>query len=306
MATEFSTWWHGVPALPLSRTSASYKALRRIWADQTINSRTGARGFYRWDTEDYLTPVLWQTWAILPDFCALADLLRSVGVPVGHISEAKWAYACEEETGHGRAFVIPDIMLHYRDERGDGLVAIEAKRPGVGAKSADLAKLQQYVSLPSTRAIARRHGVFLVSRSAERASTQAGDQRFPVLTWEAVLGAQALAAKKIFGSPSATRLVEDWIRSLASRHGLGPRHQALQPLHTQYASAQGHEIAAGLDLSDAARAFIMGSECVEAARAGNTPAPPFPWLAQEPAAVTCSTPGFQSTADRRQCLWKLR
>jgi hypothetical protein len=61
---EATYWWQFLPALP-ERASQEYYTLRRIWADHTMNTTKRGRGFYWWGTEDNMTPVLFQNWAVL-------------------------------------------------------------------------------------------------------------------------------------------------------------------------------------------------------------------------------------------------
>lgn len=301
---DFAAWWQGIAALPVSRNEQGYFALRRIWADQTINTRGGARSFYRWGTEDYLTPALWQNWSIFEDADALASFLRTAGAPVGRVKRARWAYACEELTGIGRSFVTPDIMVKYEDEAGIGLLAIEAKRARKAAKLEDARKLEQYRALPSARDIARRHGCFLVSEAVTAATRRNTGDRFPIVSWETLATSQIAAAHLLPIDIRARKLTADWIARAFARQGVGRSVSAPDPQGSRYGRPDSYEAIRTLGLPDRVGLFIMGSESVEGSLRGEMPAPPLPWLADEPTVADISRPMFQSTSDRRVCRWR--
>jgi hypothetical protein len=200
-ATQASprAWWNVVPALPAGPSDQAYYALRRVWGDHTI---AGARSFDRWGSEDNITPALFQNWAMFADPNAIAPLVQAAGGSVGTMTRARWAYACEEmldaslRTGHARGFVIPDIVLHFEDEQGIGLVAFEVKKPGIATAAADGYKLATYRDLPSMRKIGRRYGCLLVSeRVAERSAAAVGGAS-PVLIWEQLAQMQSAVARQ--------------------------------------------------------------------------------------------------------------
>ena len=74
--SEADQWWQVMPALPVSPETQHHAALRRIWADHTINTRAKGRGYYHWGTEDHITPALFQIWAIFNNPQALCTLLK--------------------------------------------------------------------------------------------------------------------------------------------------------------------------------------------------------------------------------------
>ena len=301
---DFDVWWRGIAALPQGPHEHAYFALRRIWADQTINSKAGARSFYRWGTEDHLTPALWQNWRLFADVNAMRPFLLAAGVRAGDLTRVQWAYACEELTGVGRSFVTPDIMVQFEDERGTGLLAIEAKKPAQPAKVEDLRKLRQYCALPSTKAIPRRYGCFLVSEAAAVATTKNTEGRHPVVTWEALAEFQTAAARLLPIEMATRDLVEYWLKRAYSREGILAAAPAPSSLAKQYGSEAAYEAVRALNLPAQIELFLLGSECVEATFKGETAAPPMLWLAEEPTLSDVSRPQFQSTADRRVCRWR--
>lgn len=300
---NFNAWWQGVAALPLDCSEQAYFVLRRIWADQTINTPTGARSFYRRGTEDHVTPALWQNWYLFEDPNAMAPFLRTAGARVGELKRVQWAYACEELTGVGRSFVTPDIIVHYEDEKGPGILAIEAKRHGQYAKREDRLKLDQYCKLPSMRGISRRHGCFLVSEKAKEATRTNTDDHYPVVTWEELAFAQRDATHFLSIEPSSRTVVENWIARAFDRVGLGSAAPTPSPHSIHFGTAAGYAAIRERKLPPKVELFLMGSECVEASWLGIVPEAPLPWLASEPVGADVRRKGFQTTDDRRVCRW---
>ena len=131
-------WWTVVPALPEGPHTQEAHALRWVWFDHTMNTfetaadgslRPRARGFYTEGTEDHLTPTVFQTWAALGAPQAwLPQLLELFGLaPAGQVEAARWCYFFEEYTPV-RMRPIADIVLAWRDEAGEAVLVIEAKR----------------------------------------------------------------------------------------------------------------------------------------------------------------------------------
>lgn len=301
---DFDVWWRGIAALPQQPSEQAYFALRRVWADQTINTHSGGRSFYRWGTEDYLTPALWQNWGLFPAPDALRPFLLAAGVRAGRLTRVQWGYACEESTGFGSSFVTPDIMVQFEDENGIGLLAIEAKKPSQPAKLEDLRKLQQYCALPSTRDISRRHGCFLVSEAARPSTIKNTEEGFPVLTWETLAELQTAAVGMLSISSEIRHAVEQWVSRSFSRHGIGETVAAPPPLTERYGCESAYQAIRALSLPTQIELFLMGSECVEATWRGETASPPLAWLADEPAYVDVCRPKHQTTPDRRVCRWR--
>jgi hypothetical protein len=292
---EATYWWQMMPALP-EDGSQEYYALKRLWADHTMNTARRGRGFYWWGTEDNMTAVLFQNWAVIEDPEAFAPLLAACGHRTRGLKEVRWAYACEEQIRVGEfvgvdgRFLIPDIVLRFEDEIGTGLVAFEVKRPGVVPTEKDAAKLRAYTRLNSMRGIERKTGCFLVgSREAEAARTLS---QGPVATWEALLSLQLEAFEREFRSGAA------WLRRIYALQGISTG--ATRP------PAADDEVCAAIvstDLTAGQRRFLLGAETVEAFLAGRASSPPLDWLADEPCRLEHSEKRLQSTASRRVCRW---
>jgi hypothetical protein len=306
-AHEISHWWKLIPALPSSASSQEYHALRRVWGDHTIS---GARSFYRWGTEDNLTPALFQTWRAFERPAVLEPLLAACGLEPSNVSRVQWAYACEEEivsglhTGVRGRFVIPDIVLYFEDDRGPGVLAFEVKRPGKAAEARDSEKLEAYTRLSSISKFRRVAGCFIVSEKAAAATKMIAGGR-PVVTWQELHAAQLEALETAMATGSARTLLADWISRNYGRCGVGrfeaPPSQA--PGGNGYGSREAYAAICARALPPGLSRFLAGSECVECAFRGRNPLPPLDWLAGEISVSDLRARKLQKTGDRRIARW---
>src|SRR5258705_6374957 len=128
----------GPPYRPFrQRLSRAYRRLWRQFADHTMNTATitdgvakpGSRGFYVEGREDHLVPAFFENFALLPDFQWLDDLLSRLAIPHdGGISDAAWSYSYEEVLAGERRPRIADIVVMWRENKGEAILVIEAKR----------------------------------------------------------------------------------------------------------------------------------------------------------------------------------
>jgi hypothetical protein len=215
-----------LPALPPGRESPAYAALRRVFADHTMNTirvqadgsvASGPRGVYRTETEDHLTVVLFECWSLFPDPGWLPDFLKACGAPLaGDVHHVGWSYAFEQVKGMG----IADVVVGYRDDAGEAVLVIEAKRPGganLGDK--DLQPRSPYFDLPSIRAIPRQHDCFLVDAGDEEAVQRQVGAR-SVTTWQRMGGLQAAAAARLAVPASVRAFLVGALVSLYARFGM--------------------------------------------------------------------------------------
>ncbi|MBL6458337.1 hypothetical protein JMJ55_23640 [Belnapia sp. T6] len=272
---------------------------------------TGARGFYRWSSEDHITPALFQNWALFPDLTWVAPLVQACGGQAGTVTQASWSYACEELLDakllpyHGRNFIIADVLMHFVDENGPGLLALEVKKPGAAAQPADARKLRSYCDLPSTRMIGRRYGCFLVGERHVAATLEATGHEWHVVSWEHLRGLQAEVAKGLAIPELLRQRVVAWISRAHARYGIGAPASAPMPLAgAELATEAGYAEIRPFNLPTSVERFLLGSECVEAAASGLDPAPPYAWLSGEPSAEDVRRRKLQSTAERRIIRWQ--
>lgn len=168
----YEFWWYCVPVLPAGRGDPAYEILKRQWCDHTMNclgqdgrgwKLLSSRGFYVQDREDHVTIALFHVWAALPTQAWVGLLLDLWSVPHGRIQDANWSYSWEERPAQGSRPLVADIVLSWRDENGDGVLVIEAKRAGGKLSAKDTAGGTGYLSLPRVGRFARRHVAFLVA-----------------------------------------------------------------------------------------------------------------------------------------------
>jgi hypothetical protein len=299
---EFRAWWHGIAALPADRTDRMYFTLRRVWGDHTL---TGGSRFYRWSSESHITAALFQNWALFPDLTWVAPLVRACGGQAGNVTQASWAYACEELLDiklllcFRSRYIIPDVMLYFIDENGPGLLALEVKKPNVVAKPKDARKLWGYCDLPSTRRIGRRYGCFLVGEGQVAATLEAAEQEWHAISWERLRELQVQIAEEMAIPEAHRQRVVAWLSHAYARYGIGSSSSsAPKPL----ADVEYEELRR-LGLPASVERFLRGSECVEAAASGLDPATPYAWLSCEPSAEDIRRRKPQSTAERRIIRW---
>ena len=307
--TELKVWWHGIAALPDSRHDHAYYALRRVWADHTM---AGSRGFYRPRSEDHLTPALFQNFAVFSDFGWLHEILGIVDGEASRIARVTWAYLCEERLDaklrpfHKRDFIIPDILVYWEDDQGDGLIGFEVKRPGKAATADDSRKLESYVDLPSTRGIERRYRCLLVCDRQATKSSDATDKRWPVLTWEKVGCIQQTAAYSLPCPEEVRTCASQWIARQFMRYEIdldSAGADASESFGARYGTQNAYGTIENLRAPDSVKRFLRGSECVEAAWQGYEPEPPIEWLKDEPTAEELRRRKWQTTEDRRVRRW---
>lgn len=316
-------WWTVVPALPEGRDTQEAHALRRVWFDHTMNTfkeapdgslQPGARGFYTEGTEDHLTPAVFQTWAALGTPQAwLPRLLELFGLaPAGQVEAARWCYFFEEYTADGKR-PIADIVLAWRDEAGEAVLVIEAKRRGTQLASKDLTDLGRYLRMPSIAAVARRHLGLLVDEADLPTVRLRLLNAWPLTSWQALIGAQIDAAQHLEGSMAVAREVARLITLHAAHQGVG-RPPGPMPLALTQAEGTPESYAAITAAAEAPPAiirFLLGSEAALALRAGRRPAAPLRWLDDVPAAdeiwhrSRTSPAGKQTTAERQVARWRL-
>lgn len=253
------------------------------------------RGYWARSSEDYLTAVLFQPLASLSGHGWLDFVLRAAGLDTASALATRFAFSCEEVldgpllSRHGRNFVIPDIMLHWRGERS-GLLAFEVKKPrGTFPNAQDVTKLETYTMLPSTRKIAVRQGVFLVDDRHVAVLKRDG---YPALGWSMVHLALMEGLNREPGPPADIEDIAQGLTRIYRAAGVMLRK---------------HSVPAGTggSLSPKLIALKIGLRVREAALRGERPLVPFDWLADEPSRAEIPALCLQDTAQRRINRWSL-
>lgn len=316
-------WWTCFPALPRSRETHAYHALKRVWFDHTINTfeeaapgqwRRRARGFYTEGSEDHIAPVLFQNWALFPESSWAPSLLEAYHIGVkGAVRRVRWCPFFEQPYD-GRKFCIADIVLCWEDDAGIGLLVLEAKVRGRKLGTKDLPQASRYLRMPSIRAISRRHFGLLVDAADEAVVRRTIMETAPIATWQTLGRLQIAAAQHL---PLCSGWVDRITRLLAAHFSyfgfdvdgwasacVGISSDMVATCD-QYAEIRAHELPASVE------DFLIGSLVVLAARNGNMPASPHDWIYDEPDCISiyCQgrqhKAGYQTTADRRIARWSL-
>ncbi|MFT3810754.1 MAG: hypothetical protein QM698_12615 [Micropepsaceae bacterium] len=307
-------WWTFMPALPASKDTQSYRALRRHWADHTMNAltrrngvlRPGNRGAYVEGREDHLTPALFHIWAALPEAIAAKHLLGCWNIPHGAVSDMRIAYSWEQKRAANLRPDIADIVVSWRDDLGDAVLVIEAKRPGGALKPKDLDGGRLYLEMPSIRPFARKHVAFLLEEHdiARAAGLLPPETR--IASWQATGRAQiAGAAEAGLAEPDTHRtqaFIErhyaDMGMPLGATHAAALRGEVFDGSEGRYRSVRARM------LPESMEAFWLGSEAALCARSGCMPQPPYPWLSDEPSLLDLAALR-QTTLERETPHWRL-
>lgn len=315
-----SFWWTCLPALPPSNLTQSYRALRRLWHDHTMNTfrqrsdglwLVNGRGYYTEGTEDNLTPALFETFSMLPVAEWVPQLIERAGARVaGSVTRARWSYAFEEPDAD-RSFRIADIVLTWEDAEGAAVLVIEAKRPGTMPGEKDLPEAAPYLRMPALRHFHRRFYCLLVGSRQRAAVQNLTAQTGSILTWDDLLDIQLTASRGIENSSELSKLVGDAIAWNYSRYGIGQSGQASTVPGSATGQVCEYKRIQRLGASPTTTQFLLGIECCAAAHRGSMPEPPFDYLRGEPTSLEVYLngkkhgPGHQTTADRRIAHWHL-
>lgn len=279
------------------------KDVRGVWK---LNS---TRGFYVEQREDHISTVLFHLWTLFPFRNWVGRLLDLWFVPHGQISDARWCYSWEQRDLKKH---ITDIVLCYADENGQGILVIEAKRPGGKLTSKDLDGGLHYLNMPSLRPFKRRQCAFLVDESYIADAKAQLPLGTGVSSWQAMGRLQSECALQL-SLPERTYEV---VRSYIARHyadlgmALGSAATASLDVSQFTGTIDRYSRVTDLRLQSSIERFLLGSEVTFCSRQGQMPEPPFKWLATEPSLLEIwqsylrGRP-LQTTQDREQPLWRL-
>jgi hypothetical protein len=251
-SANIDIWWQALPALPASPEAPAYAALKRMWADATILKRGG---FYRADSEDHIMVVLFENWAAMPDCSWVGSFVESCGAGVsGKVVEAGWSFEyTQNRPGQSPPKLTCDIVVWWRDNAGEAVLVLEAKKPGNQQwHEKDIPSTSPYTDVPGFAGIKRRSVCLLIAESDARAMAGrlAGE---PVITWERLGGMQMEAFKKL-DVPDSVRsfligalvhqyalygimpqpLPFDWMRDQPPLSAIVPQYQSGQERRVAY------------------------------------------------------------------------
>lgn len=153
-------WWMLIPMLPSNKICWQYKVLKRIWFDHTMQKVTqdsngsvtfSGRGFNNQKSEDHLTVVLFQNWALFPNNDWCVEFLNYCGAKTfGKVEKIRWSFGFEEYLQDRSKRPIVDLVIKWKDESGEAILIIEAKRKGVAKLlDKDIPSKSIYLKMPS-------------------------------------------------------------------------------------------------------------------------------------------------------------
>lgn len=311
----YKYWWTFMPVLPGTREERAYGMLRRQWADHTMNTlirkgdklAPGSRGAYVEGREDHITPCLFQIWAAFPGTTWVPRLLSLWNLePEGDVTAVRWSFSWEERRVGETRPSITDIVVHWRDRRGDAVLVIEAKRKGGTLSQKDLDGGRGYLQMPSIRLVPRRHVGFLVDERDVPTVTSRLPQGTAIASWQDMGRAQAACVETV-AMPDAERTrMRSFIARHYSDHGAGfdPAAAGSVTANDFNGSAARYEAVKRLNLPPEVELFYLGSEVTFCAKRGLMPTPPFGWLVSEPSLLEIAALR-QSTSEREVPWWKL-
>ncbi len=246
-------WWTALIALPTSDQTPAFNALRRVWADPTINTVIETdegeletkrnRGFYREDSEDHLMVCLFENWAALPTCEWASDFLAACGAePVGEISGVGWSYEYTQDRPKKKpGKLTADIVVYWKDQMGDGVLVLECKKPGNRVWSdKDMPSNGLYLDVPGFDDITRKYACLLISED-DRVAEEGRLGSEPVITWENLAEMQMTEFKKLhIADPIKAFMVGALVHQYASYNILAER-APYQWMHEQPSALELHK-----------------------------------------------------------------
>ena len=143
-----------------------------------------------------MTAAFLENFTILDPAQWIPELLKTAGFSyTNKISAANWGYEIFDRASRKLA----DVVIHYRDESGDGLVIIKSKKKGGRLKPTDVDP-SSYLDLETFNWAPQRRLIYLVDESDLTSVTDLiadRSQRSGILTWQALGGLQVKLALEL-------------------------------------------------------------------------------------------------------------
>ncbi len=247
-------WWTALLALPVSQETAGFEALRRVWADPTINTvfvddggilatKTN-RGFYRKDSEDHLMVCLFENWAAMPTCDWVAAFISACGaIPAGEITAVGWSYEYTQDRPKKKpGKLTADIVLFWKDQEGDAVLVLETKKPG-NRKWAekDMPSFGVYLDVPGFDDIDRRYACMIIS-DEDMEIEKARLVGEPALSWETLAEMQMSAFKKLDLDESLKAFMIGAVIHQYASYGISPKCLPIDWLNEQPSAIQLKEV----------------------------------------------------------------
>lgn len=223
MPKIYDTWWEPILAIPPHKSCAAYKRLRRMWLDHTRVGRRHGHEYFVHEYETHLTIALWENFAALPVRIWLPFLVERSGLtyPDLSVSEANWSYGWVSD-GDDRQTM--DLVLNYRDGNGEGIIVVEAKRPGNKVSGKDFDP-SYYLEVPAFRPFRRRSILYLLGRDGlahARGAVRASGHDVGFLAWPQLGEVQVEAALAAFSDQAVGSLIASAIYRQFRNYGQQP------------------------------------------------------------------------------------
>lgn len=296
------TWWKCFPSLPRDATGLQYQRIMRLYADHTLNGLNGCtnRSVYKDGGEDHLVLSFFENFVVDLKHMWVSRIAERLGLLAGSVSVAKWSYAYEERVFGETRPRIADLVLHWKDDRGDAAVVIEAKRPK-GIKPGilndkDNPNSRYYLLYSRMLSIPRKEQMLLVDEMDVRKLPAELQQDPRVITWQQIAEIQ----REVFANITPPELRPAVMACLAAHHDL------LGLPSTTPSSVNVSEcVEVRPDDNSAIGHWLRCCESYLAARAQSSQqAPPYDWLLKEPSREKLLSSRRQSTQVRELPLWK--
>ena len=304
-------WWTTLPAIPATRDCLAYKRLWRQFADHTMNTFAAEngvfsprnRGFYVEGREDHLVPAFFENFTLFPDFRWLENVLSRLGINhQGSIRNARWSYSYSELLPHNGGRPHVDLIVMWQDDRGNGVLAIETKKPGCGRAgfgSKDVPSNGHYLRYQKMRSVDRRHQALLIDENDLRYLSNGAERMRGVITWQDLIAIQRDAVEQL--SQTVRNLVLSRLNAHFAELGFVSTHALAHPASanvTRYAELR------ALVAPASAIDWLIGSELFFAARYQDCVAElPYDWLAAEFTVFDYASRKLQTTRERELPIW---
>jgi len=306
-------WWTSLPAIPARRDCPAYRRLWRQFADHTMNTfafndgifAPRNRGFYVEGHEDHLVPAIFENFTLFPDFYWLECLLARLAILCdGPVGEVRWSYSYSELLPDKEGRPHADIVMMWRDNSGEAVMAIETKKPGSGRMSfgvKDNPSNGYYLRYQEMRSIDRRHQVLLVDERNLRHLPDELRSTPAVFTWQELVAIQRGAVERMEVSQEILELVLSRLDAHCAVLGLASARSHPESMCanvTRYAELR------ELNVPNSVKDWLVGSEFFFATRHPNSIAePPHDWLAAEMTVSDYASQRLQTTREREQPIW---
>lgn len=180
-------WWAYLANVPMDRHDSAYRPLMRIFADPTASKSWGV---YNPGSEGHQVANFFENFRLDKRHAWIGWLVNRLGLANGPVRAASWSYELEDRS----TSLLCDVAIGFRDDKGSGVVVIEAKRTseklskGISPKDDPIEA--HYTKLKQFEEIGRKSQVLLVSKDAlEQIPSRVRASR-NLITWEEIAAVQ--------------------------------------------------------------------------------------------------------------------